>query len=62
MCSFYSPERGHKGNNIQSSPSGYYSVSEFARDHYSVALPNTFCYIHLSFHLIQASHLNMFYT
>lgn len=44
-CSlFYSPKRGHKGNHVQSSPSGYYSVSEFARDHYSVAS----CYpIHL---------------
>lgn len=36
MCSFYSPERGHKGNNIQSSLSGCYSVCNFGQDHYSV--------------------------
>lgn len=37
MLFFYSPERVHKGSSVHSSPSGFHCVSEFARDHYSVA-------------------------
>lgn len=62
MCFFYSPERGHKGNNVGSSPSGYNSVSAFARDHYLCPVTQHTCYDHFSFHPTQVSRVNFFYT